>query len=283
MCARYIRRHLQQGIRVVEDDPEARVDEIVRDSLGRGRRHGEHADDDVLLLDYAAQRVVGPHRQIADALADLLRLHVEDRHDPETVVGKYVRARYRLAEVAGAEQRDVVLARRTQDLPDLRHQRVDVVTDTPLAELSEARQIAPDLSRVDVCSRKAPARRSSPCPSSWPGSGPADSGQARRNAKREALGERLLVELCVGANMSSRNVNSEFLRRGSRATPAGHRHDARRAPLRPPPPLVSAHRNACGASGLGEMSTRSMSKAKSSRTSSSTSWATSQRWQSGFV
>src|SRR5918999_678614 len=53
-------------------------------------------------------------------------------------------------EVAGAEQRDVVLAAGAQDLADLRDQRVDVVADPALAELAEARQVAADLRRVHV-------------------------------------------------------------------------------------------------------------------------------------
>src|SRR5919205_775279 len=51
---------------------------------------------------------------------------------------------------SGAEQRDVVLAGSAQDLADLRDERVDVVADPALAELAEARQVAPDLRGVDV-------------------------------------------------------------------------------------------------------------------------------------
>src|SRR6185312_5455733 len=50
----------------------------------------------------------------------------------------------------GAEQRDVVLAGRPQDLSDLRDERLDVVADAALAELAKARKIAADLRRVDV-------------------------------------------------------------------------------------------------------------------------------------
>ena len=56
----------------------------------------------------------------------------------------------RAAEVAGAEQGDVVLAAGPQDLADLGDQRVDVVADAALAELAEARQVAADLRGVDV-------------------------------------------------------------------------------------------------------------------------------------
>src|SRR5262249_53066820 len=60
------------------------------------------------------------------------------------------RARDRLAEATGADQRDVVLPLRTQDLPDLSQEPVDAVADAPLAELAETREIPPDLGGVDV-------------------------------------------------------------------------------------------------------------------------------------
>jgi hypothetical protein len=70
---------------------------------------------------------------------------VEHRHYPEAVVGEDVRGRDRRAEVPGAEQGDVVLARGSHDLADLRDERLDVVTNPALAELPEPRQVAPDL------------------------------------------------------------------------------------------------------------------------------------------
>src|SRR5581483_3566683 len=42
------------------------------------------------------------------------------------------------------------LTLRPQDLADLVQQRLDVVTDAALAELSERGEIAPDLRRIDV-------------------------------------------------------------------------------------------------------------------------------------
>src|SRR5918911_635559 len=67
-----------------------------------------------------------------------------------TVVGPDVRGRDRLAEVAGAEQRDVVLAAGPQDLADLGDQRDHVVAHAALAELPEAGQVAADLRGVHV-------------------------------------------------------------------------------------------------------------------------------------
>jgi hypothetical protein len=68
----------------------------------------------------------------------------------DPLLGEDRRARDRLAEPAGADQRDVVLPLRPQDLADLAEQRVDLVTDTALAELAEGGQVAADLRRVDV-------------------------------------------------------------------------------------------------------------------------------------
>src|SRR6476620_8165387 len=49
---------------------------------------------------------------------------------------------------AGADEHDVVLSRRPQDLADLGDQVVDVVAHAALAELAEAGQVAPDLGGV---------------------------------------------------------------------------------------------------------------------------------------
>jgi len=55
-----------------------------------------------------------------------------------------------LAEPTRADQRDVVLALRAQDLPDRVEQELDRVADPALAELAEVGQVAADLRRVDV-------------------------------------------------------------------------------------------------------------------------------------
>ena len=125
-------------------------DEVVGDRLGGGGRDGEHADDDVLVLDHRHELGAVAHGRRADDLPDLALVVVEDRDDAEAVVGEDVRRGDRLPEMAGAEQRDVVLARGPQDLADLRHERVDVVADAALAELPEAGEVAADLRRVDV-------------------------------------------------------------------------------------------------------------------------------------
>ena len=132
-----LRRHLQQRLGVVEDDLHTGVDEVVRQRLGGGVRHRENADDDVLVLDDLLEVAHVAHGLVADLVADLARIGVEDRHDAKAVVGEDVRAGDRAAEMPGAEERDVVLAGGAQDLADLRDQRIDVVADAALAELAE--------------------------------------------------------------------------------------------------------------------------------------------------
>src|SRR5919112_59892 len=148
---RDLRRHLEQRLRVVEDDLDARLDEVVGHLLRGLCRHGKHADDHVLLADHALELLVRPHREVvADLAPDLAGVLVEQGDHAEAVVGEDVRPGDRLAEVAGAEQGDVVPAGRPEDLPDLRHQRIDVVAHSALAELAEARQVAADLRGVHV-------------------------------------------------------------------------------------------------------------------------------------
>jgi hypothetical protein len=71
---------------------------------------------------------------VADRVADLAGVGVEDGDDAKAMVGEDVGAGDRAAQVPCPEQRDVVLAGGAQDLADLRDQRVDVVADTALAE-----------------------------------------------------------------------------------------------------------------------------------------------------
>jgi hypothetical protein len=68
----------------------------------------------------------------------------------DSVLGEDRRARDRLAEAAGADERDVVLPLRPKDATDLAQEPVDAVPDAALPELAERREIAPDLRRVDV-------------------------------------------------------------------------------------------------------------------------------------
>src|SRR5688500_4754970 len=147
---RDLRRHLQERLRVVEDDLDPGPDEPVGELLGGGGGDREHADDDVLLLHDRLHVVGVADLDAVDVLPHLAAIGVEDRNHAEAVVGEDVGRGDRTAEVAGTEQRDVVLPAGAQDLADLRDERVDVVTDAALAELAEPRQVAPDLGRVHV-------------------------------------------------------------------------------------------------------------------------------------
>src|SRR5204863_4934633 len=70
--------------------------------------------------------------------------------DVDPVLREDRRRRDRLAEAAGADERDVVLPLGSQDLADLAEEALDVVAHSALPELAEGRQVAPDLRRVDV-------------------------------------------------------------------------------------------------------------------------------------
>src|SRR4029079_984640 len=135
---------------VVEDDLHARADHVVGHALSLFGWCGKDGHDDVLLANGLGQLAVVADDRVADGLADLALVSIEGGGDVEAVVGEDRRARDRLPEAARAEERDVVLALRPEDLADLRDEAVDVVADTPLAELPERGEVAPDLGRVDV-------------------------------------------------------------------------------------------------------------------------------------
>jgi len=105
-------------------------------------------DEDIVVGVLAVPTVAA--QELADPCADDLGIGVEDGDHLEAVVGEDRRAGDRLAEVAGPEEGDVVLAGGAEDLADLGDQRVDVVADAPLAELAEPREVAANLGRVDV-------------------------------------------------------------------------------------------------------------------------------------
>ena len=145
-----VARDVEECLRVVEDDLDARVDQVVRRLLGARRGNREHADDDVVLAHCLAQAPVGLHLEAADRPSRLLGVGVEDDGDVDPVLCEDRGARDRLAEPAGADECDVVLPLGAEDLPDLAEQRVDVVPHPALAELAEAGEVAADLRRVDV-------------------------------------------------------------------------------------------------------------------------------------
>ena len=66
------------------------------------------------------------------------------------MVGKNVCLSDRETESACSDQDDVVLSCGAQNRADLTNQRVDVVANAALAKGAEAREIAPDLRRIDM-------------------------------------------------------------------------------------------------------------------------------------
>jgi hypothetical protein len=144
-------RCLAGSVAVLVGDRE-RQDEV-RDALVAAAsqlRVGPGADDDVLVSDDAFQLGVGLDLESAGAPPDHVGVAVEHGCDVDPVLGEDRRARDRLAEPAGADQRDVVLALGAEDLADLAEEAVDVVAHPSLAELSERGQVTADLRRVDV-------------------------------------------------------------------------------------------------------------------------------------
>src|SRR5262249_39609790 len=133
----HLGRHLQQRLKVVEDDLDAGVHKVINELLSNRVKNGEHADNDVLVLDDLLEVAHVADQQAADGVTDLAQINIEDHHDAKAVVGEDVRAGDGTAEVPGTEERDVVLANSAQDLADLRDQRVDVVAHAALSELAE--------------------------------------------------------------------------------------------------------------------------------------------------
>jgi hypothetical protein len=77
---------------------------------------------------------------MSDRLPDLRGIGVDDHGDVDAVLGEDRGRGDRLPEPAGADERDVVLPLRPQDLPDRVEQELDRVADTALAELAEVRR-----------------------------------------------------------------------------------------------------------------------------------------------
>src|SRR5207237_10738644 len=102
----------------------------------------DDSDDDVAVAADLRDVVHRADPQLPHALADLLRVDVEDGGDVDPVLGEDGRARNRASQAAGTDERDVVLALRAQDLPDLLEQRVRAVADPALAEAAEGGEIA---------------------------------------------------------------------------------------------------------------------------------------------
>ena len=92
----------------------------------------------------------GAHDQIADLGADLARVAVEERRDHETSRPQAVVLGDRRSQVSGADDRDALHVVGAEDVLDAVGEQLDVVADSALAELAEVREIAADLSGVDL-------------------------------------------------------------------------------------------------------------------------------------
>src|SRR5687768_5589522 len=147
---RHVRRDVEQRLRVVEDDLRAGRDERIRGVLRRVGGNCDDAHDDVALARDLRNVFDRADREVADALADLVWVVVEDRRDMDAVLGEDRRARDRASQAPGSYQCDVVLPLRAEDLTDLLEERVRAIPDTTLTELPERREVAPDLRGVDV-------------------------------------------------------------------------------------------------------------------------------------
>src|SRR6478752_7089830 len=108
------------------------------------------ADDDVLVVHGVLEARIRADLDRADRAADERLVRVEDRGDRDPVLAEDRGAGDRLAEPAGADEGDVVLALGAEDPADLTEETVDRVADAALAELAEVREVATDLRRIDV-------------------------------------------------------------------------------------------------------------------------------------
>src|SRR3954453_4989692 len=88
------------------------VGALLRGLLG----YREDADDDVSVADRGRELRHVLDADVAGLAADLGRIVVEDADDVEAVVGEDARLRDGLAQRAGADEHDVVLTGRPQDL-----------------------------------------------------------------------------------------------------------------------------------------------------------------------
>ena len=185
------------------------------------------------------------------------------------------------AEVAGAEQRDVVLAGGPQDLADLRDERVDVVADAALAELAEAREVAADLRRVDV---RVVAELLGGDRLLAHLLGLREDLQVAREPRGDAERQALRARAPSAAprprmrGVADAHRPGTLARSASRARGPARRRRSRTAPRRRARrPGCARGRRACSASSAS-MSTSSNGLAP---TRSSTARASSQRWQPG--
>src|SRR5215204_5164013 len=139
---------VQQDVGVVEDDPDIGIDHQVGDLLGGGGWGRDDADDLLGFGDALLELVYMLDNDVAHGASDLLRVVVEDVVDDEASLGEDGARRYGTAEVARADQRDVVGLPKPQDVPHSLDEVVGLVADPASARKANGVQIPTYLHRV---------------------------------------------------------------------------------------------------------------------------------------
>src|SRR5262245_17582945 len=149
----HVLRHLDAARGEVEDRPHPGRDQPVGDSLGGLRGDRDDTDLDRLGLHDARQLGYRLDREPVYRPPDLGGVVVNDGHDPETLARETAVVEERGAEIAEPDQDHPPLAVEPEDALDLGTEVGRVVADPSNAELSEVREILPDLGRVQVKAR----------------------------------------------------------------------------------------------------------------------------------
>ena len=105
----------------------------------------------------ARTRLAGPF-EVAEALADLGWVAIEQSNDAKAPIHKATIVRQRSPQVAHADERDGPFAIHVKDAPELIAQVADIITCSSLAELAKIRQVFANLSRADAQSLAQLAR-----------------------------------------------------------------------------------------------------------------------------
>src|SRR5215204_930563 len=141
---------VEEDVCVVEDHPDIGVDHQVGDLLGRGGWGRDDADDLLCLGDALLELVYVLDDDVAHGASDLLRVVVEDVVYDEAPLGEDGARRNGAAEVARADQRDVVGLPEPQDVPHSFDEIVGLVTHPASAREAYGVQIPAYLHGVNA-------------------------------------------------------------------------------------------------------------------------------------
>ena len=140
----------QLHIGKVPEAADAQGDEPVSQRLGHVLGYGEHRHVGVIVGDIFLQLVHGADSDAADLRAHKGGRDVKGGVDAEAYLIKIKVLQQRVAQVAGADDDDLVAAVDAQNVADLGAQLRHVVTVALLAEFAEAAEILADLGGGDV-------------------------------------------------------------------------------------------------------------------------------------